>query len=353
MWVLAFHLRHVVVTLFDARDGALLRLAGSGLLGVDLFFVLSGFVMGWTWLDRFARPTFATFGRFALLRLARLWPLHLALLSILVAVVVVGPVLGAHVRPAEAFGGGDLAQQVLLVHAFGGGRPAWNVVSWSISAEWAAYLAFPLVAFVVARVRRRWIAVAIAGAAIATSEAVRASVYGGATDLAYRGALVRVAGPFVAGVALARLHALEASPTRPAAGLVAGGLAAAVAALLAVHGPTPVVVPLFAAIVLSLARSPGRLLGSRPLRWLGELSFALYLVQGVSVFALTKLANPDRFVGSSWSARSAVLVAHALGNLALAVALHQLVEEPAREALRRRLARRARAPGVVAEEGSA
>jgi peptidoglycan/LPS O-acetylase OafA/YrhL len=368
-WVLAFHLRHVFVSLFPGRDGVALRLADAGLLGVDLFFVLSGFVLGWTWLDRFRRPTLATFGRFVALRLARLWPVHLAVLAVLATVVVVGSRFGVRVRPPEAFRAADLVQQLLLVHAWGASRPAWNVVSWSISAEWAAYLAFPALAALVVRLQRPRSALASAVLALVVGELVRVWLYGGAVDLAYHGALLRVAGPFVAGVALARLRALRASQDRRAgpssrSGLVALGTAAVVVVLLNAHGAqrvTSLVIPLFAIVVYALADArassslPARLLAAPVVRRLGELSYSLYMVQGVSVFALGKVASADRFAGAATSVRLLVLAAHVIGTLALAIALRSLVEEPARKALRRWLEAPRRAPApvgaTVVEEG--
>lgn len=362
IWVLAFHLRHVFVSLFPGRDGFALRLADAGLLGVDLFFVLSGFVLGWTWLERFRRPTLATFGRFVALRLARLWPVHLALLAVLAAVLVLGARLGVRVRPPEAFRAGDLVQQVLLVHAWGASRPAWNVVSWSISAEWAAYLAFPAIAAFVVRLRTPRAALALAALALLVGELGRASLYGSAVDLAYQGALLRVGGPFVAGVALARVRALRVASATGGLGVAATsararffalGAAAVGVGVLGARGATPLVIPLFAIVVYALAAAPSEharrpaLLSSTAMRRLGELSYSLYMVQGVSVFALGKIAAADRFVGAPLFTRAAVLAAHVVGTTALAIALQTLVEEPARRALRRRLERpREASPGA-------
>jgi peptidoglycan/LPS O-acetylase OafA/YrhL len=375
MWVLAFHLRHVSVSLFSGRDGFATRLADAGLLGVDLFFVLSGFVLGWTWLERFRSPTFATFGRFVALRLARLWPVHLALLAVLATVVVFGARVGVRVRPPEAFRAGDLVQQLLLVHAFGASRPAWNVVSWSISAEWAAYLAFPAIAALVVRLRTPRAALGTAALALLVGELGRAWLHRGAIDLAYHGALLRVGGPVVAGVALARVRVLRVerarglgvdAPAAARAGRLARAAAIVVASvvvvLLGVRGPTPLVIPLFAILVYALAAIPAAragLLGASPMQRLGELSYSLYMVQGVSVFALGKLAAVDRFVGAPLSARLSVLAVHLFGTIALAIALRTLVEEPARKALRRAPERpreapaRPRAPigAEVVEEG--
>ena len=54
----------------------------------------------------------------------------------------------------DTFQLGELPWQILLVHAWGvTDQVSWNVPSWSISAEWFAYLCFPLVAYGLGRVR--------------------------------------------------------------------------------------------------------------------------------------------------------------------------------------------------------
>src|SRR5438105_14109782 len=63
------------------------RLFMEGGAGVPFFFVLSGFVLAYSYHDRLARPSGWELGRYALSRFARIWPVYL----LSVALVAVCP----------------------------------------------------------------------------------------------------------------------------------------------------------------------------------------------------------------------------------------------------------------------
>src|SRR5437764_11248338 len=96
--------------------------ADFGYIGVDFFFVLSGFVLTWS-----ARPDLGPL-RFWQNRFARIWPLHLTTLGLAVLVGV-------------AVGVGDLTALVsnlFLVQAWWPQQHVYfgfNAVSWSLSCE--------------------------------------------------------------------------------------------------------------------------------------------------------------------------------------------------------------------------
>ena len=106
---------------------------------VAFFFVLSGFILTYVY------PTLETWparGRFFLARFARLWPAHIAAIGLLYVVLGAQDKIGA--------GHGTLAEtlaNVLMIHAWIPAREfyfSYNVVSWSISTEFAFYFAFLL-----------------------------------------------------------------------------------------------------------------------------------------------------------------------------------------------------------------
>jgi peptidoglycan/LPS O-acetylase OafA/YrhL len=102
-----------------------------GYLAVDLFFLLSGFVL--THVYRQIALTRESYFKFLKARLARIYPVHLMMLVVLL------PMLDT--RPD--FSSGGLLSSLLLLqspwHSI-----CWNYASWSISAEWHAYLLFPI-----------------------------------------------------------------------------------------------------------------------------------------------------------------------------------------------------------------
>lgn len=84
LWVLLFHLR--VATGSDALDGVIRPLIDVGWVGVDLFFVLSGLLVGGMVFDQLDAPGGFSRRRFFARRMLRLWPvLYLYLAALLVA----------------------------------------------------------------------------------------------------------------------------------------------------------------------------------------------------------------------------------------------------------------------------
>ena len=113
---------------------------------VDFFFVLSGFVMIHTYRSRL--ESLAAVRKFLTLRLGRLYPLHLATLLCWLLIELAKRAAasgGIEVAPGERTVGSFIAN-LLLIHALGPFNGAqWNVPSWSISAEFWAYVVFAAV----------------------------------------------------------------------------------------------------------------------------------------------------------------------------------------------------------------
>ncbi len=272
-----------------------------GYLGVDLFFLLSGFILTYVYFDTMQRPTARAFAIFMWHRFIRLYPVHIAVLAALVAAVLLAGRLGLNLRSPEAFQFGELPWQVLLLHAWGvTDQVSWNVPSWSISAEWFAYLCFPLVAAGLGRVREPLGLLLIAAASLGIAALIFA-VAGWGLPGAWiaPSAFVRIAGSFVCGAALCRYamlrHALESKSA------LNDGLA--MVALLAFLVLPSFGVPEFALISLlaifigALAMSSGvtaKLFSLPPLVWLGEISYSLYMVHFPVLRALNIVFKPER-----------------------------------------------------------
>ena len=121
---------------------------GRGYLAVDLFFVLSGFVMALSYGHLFGgRVSPATYGGFLIKRLARVYPL----LVVVTAVALVKYLLdfsGSARLAYPGYGPRDLAAGLLMVQGWGLGYISMPGATWSISTEFFAYLIFPLLIFV-------------------------------------------------------------------------------------------------------------------------------------------------------------------------------------------------------------
>jgi peptidoglycan/LPS O-acetylase OafA/YrhL len=330
--VVAYHFRSHLAPV--AAPGVMV-VVGGGYLAVDVFFVLSGFVIWLNYADRFQRPSIRALAGFLIARLGRVYPLHLFLSILYLMTFMVILEFSAARDTGERYGLGYYLLSLALLHNWGfTGVVGWNVPSWSISTEWFAYLVFPAVALAVLRWMRRPAPVVIAAAALAALAAMLFALVG-AESLGERipaFGLPRCLLEFLIGVALGRLYAL-AGPA-PAWALPAA-LALAVTAVLGKF-PDFVVAPAASALLVYglTARTPlSPLLENRVALYLGEISYSTYLGHYlVKDWVTLLLVEP----GGGQPAAFAVYVAV---TAAISVLLYHGIELPA-QALVRKAARR-------------
>jgi peptidoglycan/LPS O-acetylase OafA/YrhL len=324
------------------------RFVGKGYLWVDLFFILSGFVLALNYAPAFSRGwSAAACVDFLIRRVARLYPLYATVVFVGLACMVVGggqspaPTLVAlptfH-RPLV-----DSAANILMVQAWGIG-PSIDGTTWSLSTEWAAYLLFPpLVALVLFSRRLTAAAVGLALAALAagtvTMTAADGAYHSGPLD-AYDGAtlapILRCLTGFTLGLLTFRATRLQWLVD----GVTHDGRLGAVLVLLLViisaDAHDLFVYPVFAALVLGLHANRSRIgqaLGSKPLHWLGTVSYSVYLLHPLLVLPRRQLdavlhgwLDPSR---AYWASSLVVYVA----LFVAAGASYRMIEEPGRRSI--------------------
>lgn len=306
----------------------------KGYLGVELFFVLSGFILCHVYLATAAEKRFS-YRDFLWARIARVYPLHIATLA------AVGLMGGAAILAGLSIDDNivhlpSLPANILLLHAWGvTSESAWNHRSWSISAEWFAYLAFPAFAFVTWRLRDRPIAAIVGALAILAALYVGFQALAGysLTEATFRWGALRIVPCFLYGCAL--YLAYRRAPLK-APGLLGAGFALLMVGAAALGLWDGVIVALAGGLILALASLPNARAGwlaSRPAVYLGEISYAVYMVLvpwqllAVNLAARVVEAPDNRLPFLVW------LVILAGLPVVAAVAYH-LVEYPARKALR-------------------
>lgn len=139
LWVVYGHLIGVLLRVLDAPQSSLrlpINLARGDQFAVDIFFILSGYIMIVAYGRHVDPPKFFAH------RFARVFPLHIVTLG----VAVVGFYLFKYspLQP-EAYSTRNLVFYMTLTSAWVGLPPAWNPPAWSLSVEAFAYLFFPLV----------------------------------------------------------------------------------------------------------------------------------------------------------------------------------------------------------------
>ena len=314
-------------------------------LGVDVFFILSGFVL--THAYRAALEAgHLHYGRFLAARFARVYPAHFAVLVFVLVMVTAANLLGAQFD-RDTYNPYGFIATLLLIHAWGPNLiPAeWNGPSWSLSAEWFAYLAFPVFAWVgLALGRRPWILLALTAILFLGVDRLYQVLF---EDLVVhaevRFGILRILPEFLYGIALYRLGE-QLLPSRQLAVATALGAAGLLASLMHFKADDRVIVAAAGPLILSLALlskvGADRALAKPWMLAAGEASYALYLVhmpiligwKGVHS-AITRQSST--YVFAWWEIAGLLML-----TLAAAFALHYLFEIPARRWIRRLVDRR-------------
>lgn len=287
LWVLLGHM--MILT------GFRLPLMSKPDLGVDLFILLSGFLMMFQYRLRAGREDWtapATWGAFWTRRFFRLAPLFYVTLA---AALIAGPAiyadrvaidgfLGQSLQPSERYLDGSLANIVLHLTFLFGFLPDYAfrtpLPDWSLGLEMQFYLLFP---FLVLLGRRfGWLTSAFIAAGGGVVVALLAAAAG--LDYPMPSFLPLKLQLFLSGMLLAA----GADESRPRLWLRLG--AAMLLAAIPIGGDQDLLhfavreLLVFGFFALVHLRSLGvidwisRLLGSRPFHWLGELSYGAYLI---------------------------------------------------------------------------
>lgn len=261
-------------------------LVRNGHLFVDFFFVLSGFVIAHAYSERIG--SWRGFANFAVRRIGRLWPLHIALLLAFIAIEIVLLIaqsrgLLAGFRPAftDSSPVAAIPTNVLLIQALGmHDFPTFNRPSWSISTELYGNLLLGLIWMLLPSRRALLAALVVAAlsavAVFTFSPAYLRTVVGVAFFRCLYGLMI--------GYLIYEFLRRTIGGRLPAASLVEIACLTIVAAYVWSAGETvwTMAAPLiFGAAILVFAREEGvisRLLRSAPFVRLGEWSYSIYMV---------------------------------------------------------------------------
>lgn len=326
------------------------RYQGFGATGVTFFFVLSGFVLTWSFAPG------DTPGRFYWRRFARIWPLH-ALTTLLALPVF-------YSMRDVPYDWTAILLSFLLLHAWFPGAGTYfagNPASWSLSCEMFFYALHPFVVrhafalkmaalgvaaaalmaavFVVARWSPEWFPERIVGWLLYISPLFRLAEFllGVALAVAMKRGFRVPLGVIPAALLVAAWFHLEyqVSPQRFPTEL-----------RILVAQATYVALPVLFALLIAAAaqldlRDAPSLLRSRPMVLLGQWSYALYLVHATVIYALIEWVGvrPSGTINVLW------LLAVTAVSVAASAILYSAFEHPVEQRLRgfqkRWLARRA------------
>ena len=339
---LAVALQHFSAAAQEATTQWIPSLAPHGYMAVDFFFVLSGFIMAYTYADGFAALGARAWPDFFARRFARIWPVQAATVLVLVLIAWLLPWLSEHPiwlsRPAS---GWDIAVNLAMLQGFGIGHNL-NGPSATVSLEFAAYALFPVL-LAIALNRRTPVAVlgfAVAAAAICWQAALEPRL-----GLASRGVanlIVRCLTEFTLGLGAYRLYRAPGLLWLGADWLAAAlSGACVVSLLLRLDLPAALMFPLLVAAFGRNRGWPARIVASRRPYFLGVVSYSLYLVHNplrFAEFAVLRHFHPGPIEPEAALACAAL---GAVSAIPIAWMAYRWIERPGRDLLRGLMSRRA------------
>jgi len=324
--VMGFHFDY-----YFLPQAALTRLLpglGRAYLGVDLFFLLSGFVIMHVYGQAMASNRRRHWPEFAAMRFARIYPLFA--LSTLLMVII--HALTALPIPNVSLSHATLTLQPFLLQAWADGL-TWNYPAWSISTEAMAYVAFVFCAHGLLRGSHpRAVAAVCIGilAAVTWANSGRLNVFSG-----YQCAL-RTLAEFSLGALLYRVYAAD----RQLSGRALGAMSVALMALAALTRWDLFIVGAFACLIhhATDARTGlARLLDSRVTMTLGTWSYSIYLLHAPVHYAVMAVMSATGHPVDGLDQTSARLLAFATmaAVVALAAVTFTYYEVPMRRLVQR------------------
>jgi len=262
---------------------------------LDFFFVMSGFLIASAYGDRL--KTWSDVAGFAKTRFARLWPLHVSMLMVLVTLETAKALFLPHIGVEPPFSGAKdptaILTNVLLLHSLHF-HPmlTWNAPSWTVSVEFFTYVIF---ASLMVSWPKRTLACALGMAVIG---ALGVALVARRLDANYDYGLLRCFYGFFCGALTWRMF--KAAPlvltARPvwATTLEVFAFLGVFAYIVVLGGVPfgfagPLVFSLFIWLYAAEQGAVARILGWGPLVKLGAISYSIYLVY-YPIIVITALA---------------------------------------------------------------
>jgi peptidoglycan/LPS O-acetylase OafA/YrhL len=351
MAVLMVLLLHFVgdVTPTSSVERAIVGVASYGNYGVELFFVLSGFLITGILYDTHNKPRY--FRNFCMRRLLRIFPLYYGVLALVFFVAPLIPLLRG--PTLDYLADRQVWAWLYAVNIYMAKQGEWSFSYlnhfWSLAIEEHFYFIWPLVVYLLARRPRTLIAVSLAASLFAMLARLIGSLMGLSWWTTY------LLTPFrLDGLALGAFLAVTARQSRglewlvrvlPLVAAVVGGLLALtfVWTRLASRQGLELVLPVRAALILTLLAcllvcaliapersATSRVLRSRFMVFLGTYSYGLYVFHHFISYYLTSNhidLELARQLGSHGAAVALQATLGAAASLALAYLSYEFFEK--------------------------
>ena len=338
LWVVSYHMRTNPYPLSFFSPGAFTH---HGVWTVDIFFVLSGFVLTHVYERTFENAVgFKSYSHFLGLRLARMYPLHIVCMICAFCLFMLSYTLGSRTVAPYLWDPYDAFLNLFLLHAWGfADHLSFNTVSWSISAEWFAYvfLLVPCIRLLHnVTLAKLYMLVAILWS-ILILVIVPSTPFRG-LDITFDFGIVRIIPEFIGGYVAYRTVKTMHGSVRFFDLLFAAGFTGIV---FLTHYPQfqILLLPLTMLLIIGLSAEGqfGSLVfGNRISVFLGEVSYSIYMSHFMLRWVVDGLAKRAGLPITPWTGVGFVAV-YLTFLILVSYLLNTLVEEPSRKWARKKL----------------
>ncbi len=267
-----------------------------GYTGVDLFFVLSGFVISYVYADKMKVFSWKGYHAFIRKRFIRIYPSYLSVLLLTLAIIlIVGYFLNSDYN-TKNYSVSGFFMQLFMLSGLGIGNPhQWNYVSWTVSSEFAAYLCYPIFAVYFSRLNSKYSVLAIGLMFLLCFTMAFYINDGRYYFLEGPWTLSRIFSEFIMGILIYNIYKDE-KYRKVAAKLLYPALMILIASSFIKNEiVTGFMVLSYCLIILSLASNSDSLISKclsvRPLVYLGEISYSTYLVQALVLTFVSRISS--------------------------------------------------------------
>jgi len=347
IWVVLFHFKNDLLSLLPSLS-LFNPLIDQGAYGVDIFFVLSGFVISSVYNIENHNLTLVKYKRFLTNRIARIYPNYIFCFVLLFILIFGDRFLGNHINGVKhvtnsldyPISGIIWHLSMLQAWPF---IPAkwdnWNTPAWSVSAEWFAYLIiFPFSVWVASKYYFRKHSILLIILVLFLFVMIGNQSFVKTHNLYF---IMQVSAEYLSGCLVYlyfiqnKIIVMKFSSYLDFVVILFIGLIWFSQSIPYNHYLILFAVPVIIAFLTQENSFFSKLLSTRLFGYLGRISYALYLVHAIAQRMLHVVVPTGKFTSSPALLKIVVTMGYLIFPFLIAAGIYHLVEEPLRLAIRR------------------
>jgi peptidoglycan/LPS O-acetylase OafA/YrhL len=282
---------HIDVIIFYRELGSLIphKVSGiitKGYLWVDFFFLLSGFIINHVYGKILSADfmNWKTAKHFLWARFSRIYPLHIFTLTLLILFAIIFPLISPKVVDGSwttFFAWSAIWDNLVLINAMNQHNYlSWNIVSWSIGAEWWTYIA---AIFILPLVQRKKIIQNLIILLLAITAICLLVFHKKNLDITYDYGFIRCIADFLIGTILYQLFLNRIGKKWLQSNSIFLILIILLLLMFHYQWNDLLTLPIFCCLILSSVYNEGLIkenLEKRIPKYLGEISYSIYMMHG-------------------------------------------------------------------------